>query len=150
VISEPPRRPRSSRRGVLASQGLTAIGVPDARQLLVSLPSATTFVLSAHASRTYVSGQVVAGMATETDPDEPAGGLGPDFLDSVQIVQKNWKAVGIEVDLKLKETGAFLASALYGRFDKLMMMIRGSVVYPDSYLVPSPLASSTPITLTRP
>jgi hypothetical protein len=30
----------------------------------------------------------------------------------VQIVQKNWKAVGIEVDLKLKETGAFLASAL--------------------------------------
>jgi hypothetical protein len=114
-MSEPPRRPRSNRRGVLASQGLTSIGVPDARQLLVSLPSATTFVLSAHASRTYVSGQVVAGMATETDPDEPAGGLGPDFLDSVQIVQKNWNSVGIEVDLKLKETGAFLASALYGR-----------------------------------
>jgi len=38
------------------------------------LPSATTFVSSAHASRTYVPGRVVARMATETDPDEPAVG----------------------------------------------------------------------------
>ena len=68
-------------------------------------------------------------------PLETSGGLGPDFLDAVQVVQKNWKAVGIEVDPKLKETGAFLASALYGRFDKLIMMIRGSLVYPDPYLV---------------
>jgi len=68
-------------------------------------------------------------------PMETSGGLGPDFLDAVQTVQKNWKAVGIEVDLKLKETGAFLASALYGRFDRLMMMIRGGLVYPDPYLV---------------
>ena len=59
---------------MFASQGLTAIGVPDARQLLVSLPWATTFTLSAHASRTYVPGRVVAGMATETDPDESAVG----------------------------------------------------------------------------
>ena len=71
---------------MFASQGLTAIGVPDARQLLVSLPSATTFTSSAHASRTYVPGRVVAAKATETDPGEPA--VGPRAC----IVRPPWAA----------------------------------------------------------
>ena len=68
-------------------------------------------------------------------PLETSGGFGPDFMDAVQIVQRNWKAIGIESDLKLKEVGAFVSSSIYGRFDKLMMMIRGGLVYPDPYLV---------------
>jgi peptide/nickel transport system substrate-binding protein len=68
-------------------------------------------------------------------PLETSGGFGLDFMDAVQIVQRNWKAIGIEGDLKLKEVGAFVSSSIYGRFDKLMMMIRGSLVYPDPYLV---------------
>jgi ABC-type transport system substrate-binding protein len=68
-------------------------------------------------------------------PLETSGGFGLDFMDAVQIVQRNWKAIGIESDLKLKEVGAFVSSSIYGRFDKLMMMIRGGLVYPDPYLV---------------
>jgi peptide/nickel transport system substrate-binding protein len=97
---------------------------PDGRKLYEHDPAAAKRLL---ALAGYPNGFRV--------PLETSGGFGPDFLDAVQVVQKNWKAVGIEVDLKLKETGAFLASALYGRFDKLMMMNRGSVVYPDPYLV---------------
>ena len=66
---------------------------------------------------------------------ETSGGFGLDFMDAVQIVLRNWKAIGIESDLKLKEVGAFVSSSIYGRFDKLMMMIRGGLVYPDPYLV---------------
>jgi peptide/nickel transport system substrate-binding protein len=68
-------------------------------------------------------------------PLETSGGFGLDFMDAVQIVQRNWKAIGIESELKLKEVGAFVSSSIYGRFDKLMMMIRGGLVYPDPYLV---------------
>jgi len=68
-------------------------------------------------------------------PLETSGGFGLDFMDAVQIVQRNWKAIGIECDLKLKEVGAFVSSSIYGRFDRLMMMIRGGLVYPDPYLV---------------
>ena len=68
-------------------------------------------------------------------PLETSGGFGLDFMDAVQIVQRNWKAIGIESDLKLKEVGAFVSSSIYGRFDKLLMMIRGGLVYPDPYLV---------------
>src|SRR5262245_5202627 len=97
---------------------------PEGRRLYEHDPAAAKRLLA------------LAGYANGfTVPLETSGGLGPDFLDTVQIVQRNWKAVGIDVDLKLKEVGAFLASALYGRFDRLMMMIRGSVVYPDPYLV---------------
>ena len=45
-------------------------------------------------------------------PVESTGSWGPDFLDLVQVMVKNWKAAGIDVDLKLREGGAFIASTV--------------------------------------
>ena len=46
------------------------IVVPDAKQLFVSLPSATILVSSAHASRKYVPAAVPEGIVTDTVPLE--------------------------------------------------------------------------------
>jgi ABC-type transport system substrate-binding protein len=51
-------------------------------------------------------------------PVESTGSWGPDFLDLVQVMVKNWKAAGIDVDLKLKEGGAFIASTIGRKFEK--------------------------------
>jgi len=59
---------------------------------------------------------------------------GPDWLDGVQALQRSWKAAGIDADLKVKEAGAFLSSAMLGRFDRLMFGMRGGVMFPDPYL----------------
>jgi hypothetical protein len=48
--------------------------MPEARQLLVSLLSATTLVSSAQARRRYVPGRVVEGMVTAMDADDEADG----------------------------------------------------------------------------
>ena len=50
---------------------------------------------------------------------------GPDFDDFVQITLKNWKAAGIEADLKLKEYGAFITSTIFGKFDNMFLGLRG-------------------------
>jgi peptide/nickel transport system substrate-binding protein len=97
---------------------------PDGRKLYEQDPADAKRLLAAAG---YPNGFKV--------PLETSGGFGLDFMDAVQIVQRNWKAIGIESDLKLKEVGAFVSSSIYGRFDKLMMMIRGGLVYPDPYLV---------------
>ena len=97
---------------------------PDGRKLYEQDPADAKRLLAAAG---YQNGFKV--------PLETSGGFGLDFMDAVQIVQRNWKAIGIESDLKLKEVGAFVSSSIYGRFDKLMMMIRGGLVYPDPYLV---------------
>jgi peptide/nickel transport system substrate-binding protein len=65
--------------------------------------------------------------------DAPGTGYGPDFLDAVQINLKNWKAAGIDVDLKLKEYGAFISTAIYGKFDQMYLGLRGAWVDPESY-----------------
>ena len=67
-------------------------------------------------------------------PLETTPGVGPDFVDSVQITLRHWKEVGVEVDLKLKEMGAFISSSIFGRFEKMMITIRGGPLYPDPYL----------------
>jgi peptide/nickel transport system substrate-binding protein len=67
-------------------------------------------------------------------PLETTAGFGPDFTDAVQITLKNWKAAGVEADLKLKEMGAFISSAIFGRFEKVMLTIRGGPLFPDTYL----------------
>jgi len=36
--------------------------------------------------------------------------------------------------LKLKEMGAFIASSIFGRFEKMMITIRGGQLFPDTYL----------------
>ncbi len=65
---------------------------------------------------------------------ETTPGFGPDFMDSVQIALRNWKDIGVEIDLKLKEMGAFISSSIFGRYEKMMITIRGGPLYPDPYL----------------
>src|SRR5216684_2815878 len=54
-------------------------------------------------------------------PIETTPGYGPDWMDAVQVALRNWKLAGIEGDLKLKEYGAFVTSAVFGKFDKMML-----------------------------
>jgi peptide/nickel transport system substrate-binding protein len=70
----------------------------------------------------------------KTQVDVPGTGYGPDFMDSVQITIKNWKAAGIDAELKLKEYGAFISSTIYGKFDKMMIGLRGAWTDPESYI----------------
>jgi peptide/nickel transport system substrate-binding protein len=62
------------------------------------------------------------------------GSFGSDWMDGVQTYMRDWKGGGIDTELKLKESGAFLSSAMLGRFDRLMLGMRGGVLFPDPYL----------------
>jgi peptide/nickel transport system substrate-binding protein len=64
---------------------------------------------------------------------ESTPGYGPDFLDFVQVTIKNWKAAGIDADLKLKEYGAYISTTIYGKFDSMFVGLRGAWVDPESY-----------------
>ena len=55
-------------------------------------------------------------------------------MDAVQIALRNWKDAGVEGELKLKEMGAFISSSIFGRFEKMMITIRGGPLFPDTYL----------------
>jgi len=52
-------------------------------------------------------------------------GWSPDYVDLLQVVMRNWKEAGIETELRGKEFGAFMASAIYGKFEKLAHSLRG-------------------------
>jgi len=69
----------------------------------------------------------------KTTADVPGTGYGPDFLDAVQVTVKNWKRAGIDVEIKLKEYGAFISSTIYGKFDNMFFGLRGSWADPESY-----------------
>ena len=64
---------------------------------------------------------------------ESTPGFGPDFLDGVQITLKNWKAAGIDAELKLKEYGAFVSTTIYGKFDHMSLGLRGAWTDPEAY-----------------
>ena len=49
------------------------------------------------------------------------GGFGSDVLDAVQLVQQSLKAVGIAVELKLQEFGAYAATTRLGKFEGLAL-----------------------------
>jgi peptide/nickel transport system substrate-binding protein len=66
---------------------------------------------------------------------ESTNSWGPAFSDVVQTILAEWKKAGVEVELKLKEGNAFLASVLGRKFEKLAMTVRGAATYPDPYLV---------------
>ena len=66
-------------------------------------------------------------------PVETTPGYGPDWMDAVQVGLKNWKAAGIDAELKLKEYGAFVSSSLIGKFDRMMLTLRGGTTDPDTY-----------------
>ena len=69
----------------------------------------------------------------KTTVEAPATVYGPDFDDSVQITVKNWKAAGIDADLKLKEYGAFISSTIFGKFDAMFLGLRGAWADPEAY-----------------
>jgi peptide/nickel transport system substrate-binding protein len=79
-------------------------------------------------------------------PIETTPGYGPDWMDAVQVALRNWKQAGIEGDLKLKEYGAFVSTAIFGKFDKMILTLRGATTDPDTYFTPflpgEPLNSS--------
>jgi peptide/nickel transport system substrate-binding protein len=68
-------------------------------------------------------------------PLESTASWGPDMLDIAQIMMRNWKDVGIESDLKLKESGAFIASVVGRKFEKAAITLRGGSTSPDFFLV---------------
>jgi peptide/nickel transport system substrate-binding protein len=69
----------------------------------------------------------------KTIVETPGTGYGPDFLDSAQIIVKNWKAAGIDAELKLKEYGAFISSTIFGKFDQMFYGVRGFWTDPEAY-----------------
>jgi peptide/nickel transport system substrate-binding protein len=76
-----------------------------------------------------------AGYATGfSTPVETTAGYGSDYMDGVQATLANWKAAGIETELRLKEYGAFLATTIVGKFEKLAVGLFGGWTEPDSYL----------------
>ena len=69
----------------------------------------------------------------KTEIEAPGTGYGPDFLDAVQVAIKNWKAAGIDAELKLKEYGAYISSTIYGKFDHMFAGLRGTWADPEAY-----------------
>ena len=67
-------------------------------------------------------------------PYETTPGFGPDYMDGVQIALKNWKAAGADLDVRLKEYPAAVASILVGKFDRFAGWLFGAWDNPDSYL----------------
>lgn len=65
---------------------------------------------------------------------ETTGGYGPDFVDSVQLTVKNWNAVGVATELRVKEYGGFLASLATRKFEAIALGLRGAATDPDAYL----------------
>ena len=61
-------------------------------------------------------------------------GYGPDFMDAVQVMLWNWKSAGIDVELKLKEYGAYVSSTIFGKFDRMAGGLFGAWAVPDAYL----------------
>lgn len=96
---------------------------PDARRLYETN--------AAEARRLLREAGLPGGFKTtlETTP-----GYGPDYLDAIQIALRSWKEAGIEVDLKLKEYGAFVSSTIFGRYERMAGGLFGLWTVPDAYL----------------
>ena len=62
------------------------------------------------------------------------GGYGPDLLDAVQLAQYYLKDVGIEVELKQQEYGAYMATTAQGKFEGMTMGPYAVAWEPDSAL----------------
>jgi peptide/nickel transport system substrate-binding protein len=69
----------------------------------------------------------------KTTVEAPPTVYGPDFDDFVQITLKNWKAAGIDAELKPKEYGAFISSTIFGKFDQMFLGLRGAWADPEAY-----------------
>ena len=91
-----------------------------------------------------------AGLSNGFKPTiETTAGYGADWMDAVEITLKNWKAAGIDGELKLKEYGAFISSTILGKFDLLAIGLFGAWADPDSYLyrlyMPGQMTNAAPV-----
>ena len=107
--------------------------------------------LSPQGRRLYQHDSAAAALLL-TDAGYPAGvkvpfetaSFGSDWMDGVQIYLRSWKSAGIDAELKIKESGAFISSAMLGRFDRMMLGMRGGVLFPDPYLAALHLPGQRP------
>ena len=76
-----------------------------------------------------------AGQSGLRFPLESTGSWGPAFSDIVQAIVSQWKKVGVEAELKLKEGNAFIVSTLARNFERMVATLRGGATTPDPYLV---------------
>jgi peptide/nickel transport system substrate-binding protein len=67
-------------------------------------------------------------------PLATTGGYGPDLLDAVQLVQHYLKDVGIEVEMKIQEYGAYIATTFLGKFEGMAMGPVSITWEPDTVL----------------
>jgi peptide/nickel transport system substrate-binding protein len=58
----------------------------------------------------------------------------PDYVDLLQVTMSGWKEAGIDAELKSKDFGAYMATTIYGKFDKLAHGLRGGSPIADIYL----------------
>ena len=86
---------------------------------------------TASAKRLLAEAGLPTGFKT---PYETTAGYGPDYMDAVQIGLKNWKAAGIDAELKLKEYGAFISSTIFGKFEKMAGGLFGATTDADAYV----------------
>jgi peptide/nickel transport system substrate-binding protein len=75
-----------------------------------------------------------AGYPTGIKTSLETGSFGSDWMDGVQVYLRGWKTAGIDAELKVKESGAFLSGAMLGRFDRMMLGMRGGILFPEPYL----------------
>jgi peptide/nickel transport system substrate-binding protein len=83
------------------------------------------------AKRLLVESGHPSGFRTELDS---TAGFGPDFMDYIQVLVRNWKDAGIDAQLNLKEYGAYISTTVFGKFDKMMAGLRSIHTQPDSYV----------------
>ena len=80
---------------------------------------------------------------------ETTAGYGADWMDAAEITLKNWKAAGIDGELKLKEYGAFVSSTIFGKFDQMAIGLFGAWADADSYLyrlyMPGQMTNAAPV-----
>jgi peptide/nickel transport system substrate-binding protein len=67
-------------------------------------------------------------------PVEATLGWSPDYVDELQVTMQSWKDAGIDAELKSKEFGAFMATTIFGKFDKLGHSLRGGSPVADASL----------------
>jgi peptide/nickel transport system substrate-binding protein len=58
----------------------------------------------------------------------------PDYVDALQVTMRGWKDAGIDAELKGKEFGAYMATTVFGKFDRLAHGLRGGSPVADTYL----------------
>jgi peptide/nickel transport system substrate-binding protein len=56
------------------------------------------------------------------------------LVDSMQLVQKDLKAIGIDVKIDQKEYGAYIATCFYGKFDSMTYGPQSGFLEPDNFL----------------